>query len=187
MYHEDPKIQEDHELAVLKLFTQWLASKGLPQYELVARPNPPDGILRAEPQHLWVEIADAYRSDDEAHEERSHVTPGETPFLHREHPIMSPDARTAEAVLREIKKKMTKESYYSAIEKYGPGVLICCERDPLFDQSTLQEILERIELEAEDLQILNKGVFKEVYLYQSPANGRAGTFHILCVFPGSGQ
>lgn len=176
------KIQEDHELAILTLFIQWLASQGLPRYELVARPNPPDGILRAEPQHLWVEIADAYRSDDEAHEERSHITPGEKPFLHREHPIISPDARTAEVVLREIKKKMTKESYRSAVEKYGSGVLICCERDPLFDQSTLQEILERVESEIEDLQVLNMEVFKDVYLYQNRANGRPGAFHKLCTF-----
>ena len=40
-------IQEAHELAVMTLFTQWLGSHEGISYELVSRPDPPDGIYRS--------------------------------------------------------------------------------------------------------------------------------------------
>ena len=175
-------IQEAHELAVMTLFTQWLGSHEGIKYELVSRPDPPDGIYRSAVKELWLEVVDVYRSADEGHEERSHATPGEEPFIHREHPIEAPDERTASVLLDVMKKKISKETYRQVSIQYGQGYLICCERDPLFDESTLDEITERVDVEMDELRDWSKGFFKEVYLYQRPFNGKPGAFHKLCEF-----
>lgn len=177
------EIQQRHEYAILTLFAQHLSSLAGSTYELVEQPDPPDGVLRCQSgQSIWVEVADIYRSADEAHEERSHVTPGEDRFVHREHPILSPDERTAVAAISVINNKIAKDSYQPISEKYGLGILITCERDPLFDENTLAEIRDRVRNEMTRLRSVSKGFLREVYLYQSPANGRPGVFHKLCEF-----
>jgi hypothetical protein len=177
------EIQQRHEYVILTLFAQHLSSLTGSTYELVDQPDPPDGVLRSQSgQSIWVEVADIYRSVDEAHEERSHVTPGEDRFIHREHPIVSPDERTAVAAISVINNKIAKDSYQPISEKYGLGILIACERDPLFDENTLTEIRDRVCNEMNRLRSVSKGFLREVYLYQSPANGRPGAFHKLCEF-----
>ena len=103
-------------------------------------------------------------------------------FIHREHPIVSPDERTAVAAISVIKYKIAKDSYQPISEKYGLGILIACERDPLFDENTLTEIRDRVRNEMNRLRSVSKGFLMEVYLYQSPANGQPGVFHKLCEF-----
>lgn len=177
------EIQQRHEYAILTLFAQHLSSLTGSTYELVEQPDPPDGVLRCQlGQSIWVEVADIYRNADEAHEERSHVTPGENRFVHTEHPIVSPDERTAIATINVINKKIAKESYQPISEKYGLGILVACERDPLFDENTLSEIRNRVRNEMARLRSVSKGFLREIYLYQSPANGRSGAFHKLCEF-----
>ena len=177
------EIQQRHEYAILTLFAQHLSSPTGSTYELVEQPDPPDGVLRSQSgQRIWVEVADIYRSVDEAHEERSHVTPGEGWFVHREHPIVSLDERTAVAAISVIKNKIAKDNYQPISEKYGLGILIVCERDPLFDENTLTEIRDRVRNEMSRLRSVSKGFLGKVYLYQSPANGRLGAFHELCKF-----
>ena len=105
------EIQQHHENPILTLFAQHLSSLTGSTYELVEQPDPPDGVLRSQSaQRIWVEVADIYRSVDEAHEERSHVTPGEDRFVHREHPIVSPDERTADATISVIENKIAKDN-----------------------------------------------------------------------------
>ncbi len=177
------EIQQRHERAILILFAQHLSSLADVTYELAEQPDPPDGVLRSQlGQSIWVEVADIYRSVDEAHEERSHVTPGEDRFVHREHPIVSPDARMAVAAISVIENKIAKDNYQPISEKYGRGILIVCERDPLFDENTLTEIRESVRNEMNRLRSASKGFLGKVYLYQSPANGRPGAFHKLCEF-----
>ncbi len=172
------RTQEAHEGAVIDTFIQWLGSRSFPPFEIIARPDPPDAILQAGSDLLWVEVADVYRSADEAHEERSAATPGETRFTHREHPIINPDDRMADALLRVVVNKLNRSTYRQVYEQYGPGVLICCERDPLFDSSTLEAIRDRFdEQTCSELSTLNGGVFKEIYLYERPT-----IFHQLCSF-----
>jgi len=177
------EVQQRHEYAILTLFAQHLSSLTGSTYELVEQPDPPDGVLLSQSRHsIWVEVADIYRSVDEAHEERSHVTPGENRFLHREHPIVSLDERTAAAAIGVIKNKIAKDTYRRISEKYGLGILIICERDPLFDENTLTEIRDSVRNEKDRLGSISKGFLREVYLYQSPANGRSGAFHKLLEF-----
>jgi len=176
------QIQTGHEDAIIAEFINWTELNGHPRYELVARPDPPDVLLRSSSRYMWVELTDVYRSGEEAHEERALVTPSEQHFHHSEHPILSPDARTAEALVRVIKVKISMDSYLAAFEQYGPGVLICCERDPLFDGDTLQRIVETLHDTVNELDAVDRGFFKEVYLYERSGNGRPATFHRLLAF-----
>lgn len=159
------QIQRNHELVVMKRFVEQLGSSEGVHYELVMRPDPPDGIFKSADKTIWLEVADVYRSADEAHEERSRVTSGESGFVHRESPIAEPDERLAIAMLDLIENKISKESYRSVFLKYGPGILICCERDPLFDESTVRRIDSRLKEKIPVLEKADKGFFKEVYVY----------------------
>lgn len=172
------QIQRNHELVVMKRFVEQLgASEGV-HYELVIRPDPPDGIFKSVDKTIWIEVADVYRSADEAHEERSRVTPGESCFVHREHFIDEPDERLAIAMLDIIENKISKESYRSVFREYGPGILICCERDPLFDEFTVRRIDSVFKEKIPVLEKADKGFFKEVYVYAAGWN----RFGKLCEF-----
>ena len=158
-------IQRQQELDVMTLFVQWLGQQEQVTYTLVERPDPPDGIYTTPSRTIWLEVVGIYRSGDEAHEDWSLVTPSEKRFQHPEHPIMSPDERTADALVTVLVKKISSKSYRSAFEKYGRGILICCERDPLLGKSTLEEIHSRLQDEVKNFDEVDKGFFKDAYLY----------------------
>jgi hypothetical protein len=173
------EIQVRHEDAVIAEYIRWIEANGGPAYTVAARPDPPDAILHTGDRHLWVEVADVYRSADEAHEERSRANPSEQLFVHREHPITDPDDRMAASLLRAVKSKMSSHSYREVFEQYGPGVLICCERDPLFDADTLESTLEALQHEREEIERLDRKYFNEIYLYERPSGSRPLAFHRL--------
>ena len=57
--------------------------------------------------------------------------------------------------------KYSKDSYEKWYEKYGPGILVLTERDPLFDQSTWDSMSS--ELDSCSFEN-DKGYFKEAFL-----------------------
>ena len=154
-------IKQSHEDAVIEQFLEWYNSKNQTQFEVIQKPEPPDAIAQYGDKTIWIEHADIYRSTEEAREERSAVTPGETPYNRQEHPIYEPGKRTAFAFVSTLRKKIRKDSYEKWFNIYGPGILILTERDPLFTQSTWDCITEK--LESESFQT-DKGYFETVYL-----------------------
>lgn len=157
------EIQEAHEHNVIQQFVTWLNSTTSSHLRVITRPNPPDAVLRDECCSLWVwiEHADIYRSDEEAHEERSLAVPGEKDYFHTEHPIIEPDQRLATAFVKTLHDKLQKSSYASAFETYGRGILILTERDAVFSGSTVERIQEKVG--SYDFSG-DRGYFKEVYL-----------------------
>lgn len=140
--HSRKVTQDNHELAVLNEFINWLNSQSHEEFKIIERPDPPDAIIKGNSSTEWLEHTDAYRSPEEAQEERSLVTLGEKTFHRKEHPIVSPDERITAAVVNNLHSKFQKSSYKAAYEKYGQGSLIVSERDPLFDaHTTLIDIL----------------------------------------------
>lgn len=133
-------------------------------FTIEGRPNPPDAILRSEDTYLWIEHADIYRSAEEAREDYSYATPGETPHPHKGI-ICDPDARTATAAVNTLRAKLTKTSYAKYYEEYGPGILILTERDALFDSSTMDAITEAV-LDLIDYDFFSKdrGYFQCAYV-----------------------
>ena len=155
------KIKQAHEDAVIDHFLKWYNAKHGTKFEVIEKPEPPDAVSQHENNFIWIEHADIYRSSEEAREERSAVTPGETPYERQEHPIDEPDKRTSFAFVSTLNKKLSKNSYSKWYKKYGPGFLILTERDPLFDQSTWDCITKTLKSESFEN---DKGYFNKVYL-----------------------
>lgn len=160
------QIKEKHEKAVVERFVQFLAQSRNENWHVIQNHgDPPDGLLKRNGKHLWVEIVGVYLNSDEAHEEWSAVTPGEERHYHTPTPLIPRDMD--QRVFEEAEKKMRNEKYAALRDLYGPGVLICCERDPLFDSSMgLEFILEKFRMSSEYLHDLNKNVFQEIYLLE---------------------
>lgn len=155
------QIKQAHEEAVIEQFLAWYNSKHGTAFKVIEKPQPPDALAQDQEKYIWIEHSDIYRSWEEAREERSTVTPGETPYERQEHPIYAPDERTALAFVSTLNKKLSKDSYDKWFRKYGPGILILTERDPLFDQSTWDCIIEKLKSSPfED----NRGFFKNIFL-----------------------
>ncbi len=162
------QIQRAHEDAVINSFLAWYNSKNTTNFIVIEKPDPPDAIAKDGDKLIWIEHADIYRSYEEAQEERSFVTPGEKPYIRKEHPIFSPDERTAIAFITTLHKKISKVSYEEWHIKYGQGFLILTERDPLFSQSTWDCINEHLDSTS---FINNTGFFKSVFLGYRCMNG----------------
>jgi hypothetical protein len=155
------EIQDQHELAILNEYINWLNSQSDEEFKIIERPDPPDAIIKGNDRIKWLEHTDAYRSPEEAQEERSLVTLGEKPFHHKEHPIISPDERFAGVVVNNLHSKLQKDSYKVVYEKYGQGTLIVSERDPLFGSDTLNDIRTALN---SYVFVGDRGYFKQAYL-----------------------
>jgi len=164
------QIKQTHEDAVVDQFLSWYNSKHETKFKVIDKPEPPDAVAQENEKYLWIEHADIYRSSEEAREERSTVTPGEKPYERQEHPIVEPNKRVAVAFVSTLNNKLSKDSYEKWYEKYGPGILVLTERDPLFDQSTWDCI--STELDSCSFEH-DKGYFKEVFLGYRSMGGLA--------------
>ena len=176
------QIQDAHEKAVEQQFAQFLLHSQDEEWLIVQNhTNPPDGLLKRNNKYLWIEIVDVYHNDDEARAERSAVTPSEKRKKHtsRKDRYRGPIDYMAQMVFKEAKKKMGKKNYVKLRDAYGPGVLICCERDPLFDSSIdLEFTLEKFRTNGQKLHDRNENKFKEIYLLE-----KNGTFYKLFPLP----
>ena len=154
-------IKNSHENYVAAQFLAWYNKRYRGNYIIIDKPDPPDAIACSKKKTIWIEHCDIYRSWDEAREEYSAVVPGEKFIPHSEHPICEPDERTAVALLNLIVNKKNKLSYKKYADKYGKGILIANERDPLFSDSTIHAIKRKIHNTGTDFDL---GYFKAVYL-----------------------
>jgi hypothetical protein len=161
-------IKNSHEYYVVNQFISWYNKRHRTRYTIVAKPDPPDAIVRSKRRTQWIEHCDIYRHGDEAREEYSAIIPGERFVSHSEHPIFEPDDRTASALLTSIASKISKTSYEDHVKKYGKGILIANERDPLFSSSTIHTIKKRILGAQIDIEASH---FKSVYLGFRVKNG----------------
>ncbi len=155
------QIKDKHEGCVIEAFVCWYNAQTAQRFSIVARPNPPDAVVQFEDTKLWIEHADVYRGPEEAREEYAYATLGESDYDHSERPIVEPDERTTIALLAILDKKLAKESYKEFFEKFGKGLLLLTERDPLFSESTMECIRERLR---EHNFSKDRGYFKEAYI-----------------------
>lgn len=145
--HARKQIKKGHEKAIINEFVDFYNSNS-PEKMSVTKWSKNcesfDALIKIGAQISWIEHADIYRSVDEAREEYSYITPGEHPCPHSEHPILAPDLRIATAFVQVLATKLTKQSYRETCGKYGKGVLLLTERDPLFCEDTLEEIRNQV-------------------------------------------
>lgn len=154
-------IKDEHENAVIEQFVAWFNGRTGKEYRVVAKPEPPDALIEHQGEQKWLEHADIYRSPEEARDEYFSITPGEQSRLSTAQAPAAPEARTAESVYAIIQKKLAKASYSEVYDQHGSGILVLSERDPLFNESTLNEIYELLD----GAEYKNdKGFFEAVYL-----------------------
>lgn len=90
-----------------------------------------------------------------------------TPAIREMALIADPDRRLVKSIVEKKLGKLSKESYKPWIEKFGPGLLVISEQDPLFDEKTLrclQEIIEDSSYMSYMQDSFPQPCFKEVYL-----------------------
>ncbi len=114
-------------------------------YKVIERPDPPDAIISNGTTTSWIELVDVFRTGDEAREQFSFVTPGEIPHLRREKIIENSDGRIINGILTACYSKATYSSYKPVSERYGPGILIVSEQDPLFTEKALVELRSELD------------------------------------------
>lgn len=169
------------EEALLQEFIVWLKSNESTDYRIVDRPDPPDAIITSSLKTTWIEHADIVRSDEEAHELFSLLNPEEPRYFHKGLAIDGHDGLPREAV-RTLAKKLTKASYASICTAHGPGLLLLSEMDPLFDESTLREIVEDVREFLRQCPEVNRGYFERVYLRYWDNNRQQYTYIKLVSF-----
>lgn len=159
--------KKQHEESILnEALTLLNGSRGT-SYNIIDRPDPPDGIASDGKNQLWIEIVDAYRSEDEAREQWTYALSNEKPDWQYGSLVTDPDRRSANSIIVNKLKKFAKSTYETWAQKLGLGVLIVCEQDSLFSETTLlrlQEIIDDPSYQEFLKREYPKPHFKEVYL-----------------------
>ncbi len=155
-------IKDKHENAVIQQFVTWWNKKNNLNYEITEKPDPPDAIIMDGKEISWIEHTDLYGDRVMARNEITLLAKDEK---HKPHdpkvPFIEPDLNIASELINRIEDKLSKKSYKSWKQKYGKGYLIISERDPFFDEESINEIINIIR----NKNIANdRKYFKGVYL-----------------------
>jgi len=158
------KIKEVHERAVLRDFLDWYNSKHNLKFEIIEEPDPPEAIVKSGDRTTWIEVVDVFLSGEYARDEYSYATPGETHIPMDPGPYVNMDEAFANHFVKVIQDKLTKKSYLTFKEQYGPGILVMGMRSPFFDQQTVDMMRPEYQMEewSHDL-----GCFREIYIMAS--------------------
>lgn len=159
-------IKEQHERSSLEEALELLNRKKGCDFRIIERPDPPDAIISDGTSYSWMEYVDAFRTEDEARELLTHVTPGEIPYQRKEQLIESPDKRIVDSIICKMRYKLGKTTYRPSFEKYGKGILIIGVQDPLFSEMSFTFVEEKLIKIYDSLKQywLDLGYFREVYL-----------------------
>jgi len=162
-------VQEQHERAVVRDFLAWLNDHRGTHFKVIAEPNPPEAIVQSVRATRWVEVTDAFWTEDYARHLYSYATPGEDHRPVGPGPFVSIDELFCQRFAQALAKKLRKRTYLEFLEKYGQGYLLVPILHPWFDGSTIQQMKD---LWRAKQPVENLGCFKEVYIAFSSANHR---------------
>jgi hypothetical protein len=153
-------IKQAHEKAYIEAFLRWHAVAYRSRFCIVARPDPPDAIIRSERTTRWVEVGDAYWSDEWARDLNSYATPGEKHCPIHGGPHVGMDEQHASRFVAVLKDKLESNSYASCNSDYGPGYLVLPMMSPFFDANTTRLMRQYWDATS----ALNLGFFRGVFL-----------------------
>jgi hypothetical protein len=165
-------VKDKHERFLVDAFISWWASQTGEQFRVISRPHPqpPEAIVQSDRRTTWIEVTDAFHSEEWGQDLYSNATPGETHRPMGPGPFMNMDAESAKRFVRVLKKKLSKESYAKAREKYGPGILLVGMQSPWFDGETCD--LMREECQTTDWST-DRGYFSHVFISFRSLNEQA--------------
>jgi hypothetical protein len=131
-------IQENHERFLVDTFIEWWASQTGEKFQVILRPhpNPPEAIVKSDRRTTWIEVTDAFYSNEWAKDLYSYATPGETYKPIEPGPYVGMDVQTVRRFVAVLKKKLSKESYADPYKKHGPGILLIGMKSPWFYKQT---------------------------------------------------
>lgn len=156
------KIKEVHESSVLFSFGEYLKSRG--GYLIIeTQPDPPDAFVKVNGKDTWIEITDAFFSEEVAISITSYAADD---IKHRPSKgglVRDPDKTIANKIESVILEKLTKRTMISIANSNGKGILLVGLFGPFFDldiaSSSLTEILRS--------SLNSQSVFESVYLYEN--------------------
>ncbi len=162
-------IQKQHERSLIQSFLEWFNSELKSNYVVIDEPDPPEAIIRDGNDTTWIEVADAFHSDEFAKDLYSYATPGEDHQPMPSGPHFQMDSQFTYRFISVLKKKLGKKSYLPFKEKFGPGQLIICIQHSWFDAGTVEEMKELCKSEdwSDDL-----GCFDKILISFSSMNKR---------------
>lgn len=70
-------VHQAHERAQVAVFLKWFNARYRANFSVVGESDPSEAIIRSGRTIRWVEVTDAFWSDDFARDEYSYATPGE--------------------------------------------------------------------------------------------------------------
>jgi len=163
------EIQSAHEQSVLESFNKYLGNQGI-SLVIVERPDPPDAIVKIDNANCWVEITDAFQSEDWAKSITSYAADDKTHQAYQRSVMYEPDSEACEKVKEVILKKYDKNSMNRLLNQHGQGILLVGAYTPLTSPKEIIEqgsqfILEEISRKAP--------VFKSIYLYRNTSIGHS--------------
>lgn len=154
------EIKAKHEASLLEAALQEHNRRHGFSLRVVDRPDPPDAILSDGSVTTWMELTNAFFSQEWAQDLFSYAADGpHKPMKHG--PYINMDAQLAENLCTLLYQKSRKCSYKPFLEKFGPGILVIGLEIPWFDSRTLDAIdIEWANFGNPDIS----GVFNHVYL-----------------------
>jgi hypothetical protein len=166
------------EKAYLKAFCQWASAKYNKTLTILDFPDPPDALIQVDNKQTWLELTQAFRSEEEAREHTAFITPGRPPYTRKEQLIADCDWRINQAFFKALDKKIWHRNYQPLLEKYGYGILIVDIKDLLFDDSTLHlikdwydDFLEWFRAQIASYPNKNPCYFKHIFIAYPDRNG----------------
>jgi hypothetical protein len=165
-------VQEKHERFLVDAFIAWWASQTGEQFRVISRPHPhpPEAIVQSDQRTTWIEVTDAFYSDEWAQDLYSYATHGEAHKSMGPGPYVDMDAQTVTRFAALLKKKLSKQSYAEPYEKYGPGILLVGMQSPWFDAQTCDMMLAECK---ETDWSTDRGYFSRVFISFSSLNQQA--------------
>lgn len=132
------QVQDKHEQFLIDTFISWWASQTGEQFTVISRPHPlpPEAIVKSARRTTWVEVTDAFYSDEWAQDLCSYATAEEVHRPMGPGPYVGMDAQYAERFASLLKKKLSKVSYAKPYQEHGPGILLVGMYSPWFDDGT---------------------------------------------------
>jgi hypothetical protein len=123
------------------MFLEWYNAENGYAYVVQEQPDPPDAIICDEEDGdiSWVEVTDAFFSDEWARDLYSHANPDESDY-DMQSQQMSMDERFAQRFVAIVQKKLSKDSYTPFYEQYGSGILLVSLQHPWLDEASFDEM-----------------------------------------------
>jgi len=151
-------VKDKCERFLVDAFIRWWASETGEQFQVISRPDPPDAIIQSDLRTSWIEVTDAFYSDEWAKDRYSDATPGETHKPMKSGPYVGMDAQAAGRFVTLLKKKLSKKSYENPHKKYGSGMLLVAVKSPWFDRDEMRDACYKTDWS------LDHGFFSSVFI-----------------------